>query len=61
MLLPLDHVLLDVGRLEVIHQEVIVREEEMGLLPIPRLDDVVVEPIEHMYDFVRYVERYKFN
>ena len=46
VVLHLNHVLLDVRRLDVIHQEVCIREEEMCLLPVPRLDDVVVEPIE---------------
>ena len=51
--LHINHVLVDVRCLDVIHQGVGICEEEMGLLPIPRLDDVVVEPIEYNYDFIR--------
>ena len=53
MILHLNHVLVDVRRLDVVHQGVRICEEEMGLLPVPRLDDVVVEPIEDYYDFIR--------
>ena len=53
MVLHFDHVLVDVRRLDVVHQGVGIREEEMGLLPVPSLVDVVVEPNEYNYDFVR--------
>ena len=53
MVFHLNHVLVDVRRLDVVHHGVGIREEEMGLLPVPRLDDVVVEPIEDNYDFIR--------
>ena len=54
VILHSNHVLVDVRRLDVVHQGVGICEEEMGLLPVPRLDDVVVEPIEYYYyDFIR--------
>ena len=37
--------LVDIRRLDVIHQRVGIGEEEVGLLPIPRRDDIVVDPI----------------
>ena len=53
VVLHLDHVLVNVRRLGLVHHGVGICEEEMSVLPVPCHDDVVVEPLEYNYDFIR--------
>ena len=44
MLFHLDHVIVDIRRLDVIHQRVGICEKEVGVIHVPRLEYIVVEP-----------------
>ena len=53
-IVPVNNVLLDVLRHHLIHERIRVGEEEQGILPILRLQDVVVEAggIHHVFYIV---------
>ena len=44
MFFHLNHVLVDILRLDVKHHRMGIREEDIGLLPIPNLDQIIVGP-----------------